>query len=108
MLRSAVAVIALCLLLVISTAVASHADDAQRDQSSSLNLKQLSLEQLGNVEVTSFSKDPRQVMKTPAAIFVITPEDIRRSGATTIPEALRRAWKFRELMGTIGPSRFAG
>ena len=83
--------IALCLLLIISTAVESRADDAPRDQSTSVNLKQLSLEQLGNVEVTSFSKDPRQVMKTPAAIFVITPEDIRRSGATTIPEALRLA-----------------
>jgi outer membrane cobalamin receptor len=54
-------------------------------------LKKLSLAQLGDLEVTSVSKDPRQVQKTPAAIFVITQEDIRRSAATSIPEALRSA-----------------
>jgi iron complex outermembrane receptor protein len=80
---------ALCLLLVISTAVDSRADGTDQDQSKDVTLKLLSLEQLGNVEVTSVSKDPRQVMRTPAAISVITQEDIRRSGATSIPEALR-------------------
>lgn len=54
-------------------------------------LKQLSLEQLGNLEVTTASKSPEQVWKTAAAIFVITQEDIKRSGATSIPEALRLA-----------------
>jgi len=52
-------------------------------------LKKLSLEQLGNVEVTSVSKEPEQVWNTPAAIYVLTAEDIRRSGVTTIPDALR-------------------
>jgi iron complex outermembrane receptor protein len=55
------------------------------------SLKQLSLEQLGDVEVTTVSKQPQQLQRTPAAIFVITQEDIRRSGATNIPEALRMA-----------------
>jgi iron complex outermembrane recepter protein len=55
------------------------------------DLKQLSLEELGNVEVVSVSKEPEQIWRTPAAIFVITQEDIRRSGATSIPEALRLA-----------------
>ena len=55
------------------------------------DLKQLSLEQLGNVEVTSASKEPEKVWRTPAAIYVITQEDIRRSGATSIPEILRLA-----------------
>jgi iron complex outermembrane receptor protein len=64
---------------------------AQSDQTPTVNLKQLSLEQLGDVEVTTVSKDPQQVLKTSAAIFVITQEDIRRSGATSIPEALRLA-----------------
>ncbi|HEY3705438.1 MAG TPA: TonB-dependent receptor [Terracidiphilus sp.] len=54
-------------------------------------LKTLSLEQLGNLEVTTVSKEPEAVWKTPAAIYVITQEDIRRSGASTIPEALRLA-----------------
>lgn len=52
-------------------------------------LKQLSLEQLGNVEVTTVSKEPVKITQTPAAIYVLTQEDIRRSGATSIPEALR-------------------
>ncbi len=54
-------------------------------------LKTMSLEQLGNVEVTTVSKEPEEVWRTPAAIFVITQDDIRRSGATNIPEALRLA-----------------
>jgi iron complex outermembrane receptor protein len=54
-------------------------------------LKQLSLEQLGNIEVTTASKEPETVWKTPAAIYVITHEAIMRSGATSIPEALRLA-----------------
>ena len=52
-------------------------------------LKDLTLEQLGNVEVTTVSKEPEQVWKTPAAIYVLTGDDIRRSGVTSIPEALR-------------------
>jgi iron complex outermembrane recepter protein len=54
-------------------------------------LKQLSLEQLGSIEVTTASKEPEKVWKTPAAIYVITHDDIQRSGVTTIPEALRLA-----------------
>ena len=52
-------------------------------------LKSLSLEQLGEVEITTVSKQPEEVWQTPAAVFVVTHDDIRRSGATTIPEALR-------------------
>jgi iron complex outermembrane receptor protein len=81
---------ALVLLLTV-TAKISHAQTTQNNQNPPDSLKQLSLEQLGNVEVTTVSKDPQQVLKTPAAIFVITQEDIRRSGATSIPEALRLA-----------------
>jgi iron complex outermembrane receptor protein len=54
-------------------------------------LKGLSLAQLGEIEVTTATKQPVQVNKTPAAIYVITQEDIRRSGATSLPEALRLA-----------------
>jgi len=54
-------------------------------------LKQLTLEQLGNVRVTTASKQPEEVWHTSAAIFVITQDDIRRSGATSIPEVLRLA-----------------
>jgi iron complex outermembrane recepter protein len=54
-------------------------------------LKGLSLEQLGNIEVTTVSKGPVKVSQTPAAVYVITQEDIRRSGARSLPEALRLA-----------------
>ena len=52
-------------------------------------LKSLSLEQLGEVEITTVSKQPEEVWQTPAAVFVVTQDDIRRSGATAIPEILR-------------------
>ena len=42
-----------------------------------------------NMEVTSVSKKPERLMDAPAAVQVITSEDIRRSGATTLPDLLR-------------------
>ena len=54
-------------------------------------LKGLSLEQLGNIEVTTVSKGPVKLSQTAAAIYVITQEDIRRSGVQSLPEALRLA-----------------
>lgn len=53
------------------------------------SIKTMSLEELGNIEVTAQSKEPEQVWRTPAAIAVLTQEDIRRLGATNIPELLR-------------------
>ena len=46
---------------------------------------------MSQIEVTTPSKEPVKAFQTPAAIYVITGEDIRRSGATSIPEALRLA-----------------
>ena len=51
----------------------------------------MSMEDLMNMQVTSVSKRTQKVADAAAAIFVITQEDIRRSGATSIPEALRMA-----------------
>jgi len=53
------------------------------------DLTELSLEELMNIEITSVSKKPEKLADAAAAIFVITQEDIRRSGVTCIPEALR-------------------
>jgi iron complex outermembrane receptor protein len=55
------------------------------------NLTDISLEQLVNIEVTSVSKKENRLNQSPAAISVITQEDIRRSGLTSIPELLRLA-----------------
>jgi len=49
----------------------------------------LTLEQLMNIEITSAAKRPESIENTPAAVFVLTNEDIRRMGARSIPEALR-------------------
>lgn len=55
------------------------------------SLADLSLEELANLEVTSVSRRPERLADAPASIFVITSDDIRRSGATSLPEALRLA-----------------
>ncbi|MBX3324282.1 MAG: TonB-dependent receptor [Nitrospira sp.] len=67
---------------------AANADPAQETPP---ELTALSLEELMKVEVTSVSKQAQPLFQAAAAIFVISQEDIRRSGVTTIPEALRMA-----------------
>jgi iron complex outermembrane recepter protein len=54
-------------------------------------LKELSLEELSNIEVTTLSKEPQRITETAAAVFVITGDAICRSGATSLPEVLRLA-----------------
>jgi iron complex outermembrane receptor protein len=63
----------------------------QNSRTSREQLKELSLEELGNVEVTTFSKAPAELWETPSALYVITSDDILRSGVTTIADALRLA-----------------
>src|SRR3989440_5347801 len=55
------------------------------------DIADLSIEELGNIQITSVSRHAERLSDAPAAIFVITGEDIRRSGATRLPEALRLA-----------------
>jgi iron complex outermembrane receptor protein len=62
-----------------------------RAQPSPQDLGNLSLEDLGNVVVTSVSKNAEPLSDAPAAIYVISHDDIMRSGATTLPEILRLA-----------------
>lgn len=79
-------------LLILSGLAASLGDpfaQAQERLSSSSALKQLSIEQLMNVEVTSVSKASESLQGAAAAVAIVTDEDIRRSGATIVPEALR-------------------
>jgi iron complex outermembrane receptor protein len=68
---------------LISTLCMAGPKQAARD------LSEISLEDLMNVEVTSVSKKEQKLSQTAAAIHVITQEDIRRSGLTSIPELLR-------------------
>jgi iron complex outermembrane recepter protein len=54
-------------------------------------LTDLSLEELSNIQITSASKRAERLSDAPASVFVITGDEIRRSGATSLPEALRLA-----------------
>jgi len=81
----------LCLLLAVAFVNAGFAESSETNPEGKARLTRLSLEQLGNTEVTTVSKEPVKINRTPAAIYVITQADIRHSGATSIPEVLRLA-----------------
>src|SRR5438093_5435958 len=70
-------------------ALAAFAANAQTGKPS--DLADLGLEAIANLEVASVSRRAERLSDAPASIFVITGDDIRRSGATSIPEALRLA-----------------
>ncbi|MGA6982575.1 MAG: TonB-dependent receptor [Candidatus Sulfotelmatobacter sp.] len=72
-------------LILTGAAVIAQTQDSENP------LKHLSLEELGSVKVTTASKEPEEVWNTASAIYVITHDDIERSGSTSIPEALRLA-----------------
>ncbi len=54
-------------------------------------LKKMSLDQLMDLVVTSVARRPEKLSEAASAIQVITGDDIRRAGATSLPEALRLA-----------------
>lgn len=85
-LRPAVVYAALVLVLGLALAVPTQRAVAASD---SPDLLSLSIEDLMEVEVTSVSKRGQPLSEAPAAVTVITSEDIRRSGMTTVPDLLR-------------------
>jgi iron complex outermembrane receptor protein len=66
------------------------ADDGDRPPATE-DLSNLSIEQLANIQVRSASKRAEPLSGAPAALYVITSEDIENSGATSLPEVLRLA-----------------
>jgi iron complex outermembrane receptor protein len=76
------AIVSLSLLL-------SSATRAEDSSTSAAALKKMSLEELLNQEVTSVSRTAQRAAEVATAVDVITGEDIRRSGANNIPDALR-------------------
>ena len=65
---------------------------AARAQSAPDNsLADLSLEELANLKITSVSRRAERISDAAASVYVITAEAIRRSGASSLPEALRLA-----------------
>src|ERR1700733_498192 len=80
------------LLLAAGIAGAVHCDWVGAQTTSPVEeLSGMSLEELANVPVTSVSKSEEPLRTAPAAIYVITHDDIARSGASSVPEALRLA-----------------
>jgi iron complex outermembrane receptor protein len=73
--------------LAIGCALWADSAGAQTDQA----LRDMSIEDLAQISVSSVSKTDEPVSDAAAAIFVITHDDIRRSGAATLPEMLRLA-----------------
>ncbi len=87
--RSGLRVVAAALVtLLLAERAGAQTDSAAPELSA---LKKLSLEQLMDLEVTSVSKRPEKIFEAASAIQVVTGDDIRRSGATSLPEALRLA-----------------
>jgi iron complex outermembrane receptor protein len=73
--------------LLLAGATAPSAIAAKKNGAQ--DLFSMSLEQLTSVQVSSVSRHDEPLFDTPAAVYVITRDDIRRSGATSIPEVLR-------------------
>jgi hypothetical protein len=74
------------ILALVGTASGLHGQTV-----STPSLKRLTVEDLMNVGVTSVLRRPKSLFQTASAVQVITQSDIRRSGAPSIPEALRLA-----------------
>jgi iron complex outermembrane receptor protein len=73
-------------LILLATCSAGAADSGSAFTNS---MADISLEELINIQVTSVSKKETGLFTSPAAIYVITQEDIRRSGLRSLPELLR-------------------
>jgi iron complex outermembrane receptor protein len=74
------------LLAVLAAPLAAQTQLAQAD-----DLNRLSIEELAQIKVTSVSKIAEPLSEAATAVFVITQDAIRRSGANSIPEVLRLA-----------------
>ncbi|RJP35514.1 MAG: TonB-dependent receptor [Candidatus Omnitrophota bacterium] len=79
------------LLFALFTIPIAAAKYNPQNEAKPSDLTKMSLEELMNIEVTTVSKSEKKLSDTAAAVFVITAEDIRRSGVTNIPDALRMA-----------------
>ena len=79
--RTSARLIMIAMLLGAPNARADSADD----------LASMSLEQLGDVVITSVSRQEERLSNAAAAIYIISSSDLVRSGARTLPEALRLA-----------------
>ena len=87
--RTAINACSLFLLLSFALPLLQPAASRAQENAPSTDLTTLSLEDLMSLEVTSAARKSQSLANTAASVFVITSEDIRRSGVTNIPDALR-------------------
>lgn len=85
LIQAAILIFAFLLVFAFNERLFAHEQDANKPE----DFFEMSIEELMNVEVTTVSKKEDTLFKTPAAITVLTSEDIRRSGHQSIPEVLR-------------------
>src|SRR6185503_4578596 len=78
-------------IALMAAAAPSAADVLAATKIAAADLADLDLEQLTRISVTSASRRAEPLIEAAASLYVITQDDIRRSGATSIPEALRLA-----------------
>src|SRR3954471_10189888 len=78
-------------IALLLAACVCHAQSTNTPSLFPQELKTNSIEDLVKLEVFTGARKPEPLAQTPAAIAVITQDDIRRSGVTSIPEALRLA-----------------
>ncbi len=76
-------------VLALAAFLATFQDPKDPPKKQNQDLTEMSLEDLLKIEVTSVSKREQRLIDAPAAIAVIRGEDLRRTGVTSIAEALR-------------------
>ena len=81
----------LCVIIgCLSLAVPAPAEViVQKEEIKDISPGWLDIDELSQIRIVTASKRPESIVEIPAAVHVVTSEDIKRSGATTIPEALR-------------------
>ncbi|HEY5799257.1 MAG TPA: TonB-dependent receptor [Burkholderiaceae bacterium] len=97
--------IALGLALAAGQCVQARAQTQQQAEKSAPDLVELNLAELMQVEVTSASRKAQKLSDVASAAYVISSDDIRRSGARNLPEALRLAPGVD--VGALGANRYA-
>src|SRR5713101_4410910 len=85
------AALAMFVLILFAGHASAQTPPTVQPSSDLKKLKRLSLDELQAIEVTSVSKHPEKLSGAASSIQVITGDDIRRAGATSLPEALRLA-----------------
>ncbi|HZY16621.1 MAG TPA: TonB-dependent receptor plug domain-containing protein, partial [Ramlibacter sp.] len=91
--------------LLLAACCSASVLQAQTVVAAGSSLAELTLEQLSALPVTSVSGRPESLRSAPASVFVISGEDIRRSSATSLPEALRLAPNLQ--VARLGASQYA-